>query len=251
MNGNSILLGRAFGIPIRVQVLLLILLPVLAIWYSPNNLLFGLMLVVGVFASVALHELGHSVVAMRKGCHVQEIVLSPIGGAAKMSNIPSKPMDEFQIAVAGPLVSLCIGLLGINSAYPVLFLVGAINLFLFVFNLLPCFPMDGGRVLRAFLSHKKGRLEATRLAVKIGKYFCILFVVFGLIRFNLLLAFIGFYIYQAGQQEYRMVMMEHQASPFSGYRDGHMDVEVSPPPYSSAGGGFDSVKEKLRGLFRR
>ena len=217
MFNNSILIGRAFGIPIRVHILLVILLPVLATLYS-DNFVFGLLLVVGVFTSVALHELGHSVVAMRKGCYVKEIVLSPIGGVAKMSNIPSKPMDEFLIAIAGPAVSLALGLLGIFSISQLFFLLGVINLMLFGFNLLPCFPMDGGRVLRAFLAHRKGRLQATRIAAEVGKYFCILFIIFGVMRLNFLLAFIGFYIYRAGQMEYRMVMMEHQANHFTGQR---------------------------------
>jgi Zn-dependent protease len=251
MNGNSILIGRVFGIPIRVQVLLLIMAPILALWYCSSNIVLGLIVVAGIFCSVALHELGHSWVAQRKGCHVQEIVLTPIGGAAKMSNIPSRPMDEFQIALAGPLVSLALGIIGLFSGVPLLGVIGVINLFLFAFNLLPCFPMDGGRILRAFLASRKGRLEATRLSVQIGKYFCILFVVFGLLRFQLLLAFIGFYIYQAGQMEYRMVLMEHQANHFSGFREGNLEVEVSPPPYASNGKQVGSLAEKLRGLFRR
>jgi Zn-dependent protease len=250
MNGNSILLGRVFGIPIKAHILLVIMLPVLAMLYS-SSFLLGLVLVIGVFASVALHELGHSWVAQRKGCHVQEIVLSPIGGAAKMSSIPTKPMDEFQIAIAGPLVSLALGLIGLLSGQPILGLLGIINMFLFGFNLLPCFPMDGGRVLRAFLSHKMGRLRATKIAVQVGKYFCILFVIFGLLKLRFLLAFIGFYIYQAGQMEYRMVMMEHQANHFSGVREGEIDVEVSPPPYATGAGSSESFVDKLRGFFRR
>lgn len=251
MSNNSIQIGRAFGIPIRVHILLIILLPVLATLYS-SDLLFGLMLVIGVFTSVALHELGHSVVAMKKGCHVSEIVLTPIGGVAKMMNLPNRPMDEFLIAIAGPAVSLILGLIGIFIHIPLLFVLGAINLVLFGFNLLPCFPMDGGRVLRAALASRKGRLEATRIAATVGKYFCILFVIVGLMRFNFILAFIGFYIYQAGQQEYRMVRMQHQAIRASGWNnDSQMDVEVSPPPYAMKGSGGESIADKLRNLFRR
>lgn len=248
MIGNSILIGRAFGIPIRLHVLLLILAPVLAMLYSAS-FLPGLILVIGIFASVALHEIGHSVVAQRKGCHVHEILLSPIGGAAKISNIPTRPMDEFQVAIAGPLVSLALGIFGTLSGFPILIIIGVVNLFLFGFNLLPCFPMDGGRMLRAFLTHKKGRVEGTRVAATVGKYFCILFVIIGLARFNLILAFIGFYIYRAGQAEYRMVMMENQANGFSGFRQEPMDVEVSPPPYSGRHK-KESLKERLRHLFR-
>lgn len=248
MTGNSILLGRVLGIPIRAHILLVLMLPILAMIYS-SSFWLGMLLVVGVFASVALHELGHSVVAMRKGCHVQEIVLSPIGGVARMSQIPPKPMDEFQIAIAGPAVSLALGVAGLFSGIPVLYVLGIINLFLFGFNLLPCFPMDGGRVLRAFLASRKGRVEATRLAIQTGKYFCIFFVVVGLLQFRFLLAFIGFYIWQAGQQEYRMVLLEHQANHFSGHREGFLDVEVSPPPYTAAGG-KETWAERLRRLFR-
>lgn len=248
MTGNSILLGRVLGIPIRAHILLVLMLPILAMIYS-SSFFLGMLLVIGVFASVALHELGHSVVAMRKGCHVQEIVLSPIGGAARMSQIPTKPMDEFQIAIAGPAVSLALGVAGLFSGIPLLRVLGIINLFLFGFNLLPCFPMDGGRVLRAFLASRKGRVEATRQAVQVGKYFCIFFVVVGLLQLRFLLAFIGFYIWQAGQQEYRMVLLEHQASHFSGHREGFLDVEVSPPPYAAAGG-KEAWVERLRRLFR-
>jgi len=249
MKGNSILIARVFGIPIRVHILLLIFAPILALWYS-SSLLIGMTLVIGVFTSVALHELGHSWVAIRKGCFVQEIVLSPIGGAAKMSNIPRKPMDEFQVAIAGPLVSLALGLIGYFSQIPIFWLLGVINLFLFGFNLLPCFPMDGGRVLRAYLSSRMSRTEATRIAVQVGKYFCIFFVIFGLLNGRWILAFIGFYIWQAGQMEYRMVMMEHQANHFSGFREGQIDVEVSPPPYARGGTGA-TLMDKLKNLFSR
>ena len=249
MNGNSILIGRAFGIPIRIHILLVIFAPIFALWYS-SSMLLGLLMVAGVFASVALHELGHSVVAMRKGCHVEEIVLSPIGGAAKMTNLPTKPWDEIQIALAGPAVSLILGLIGFLSGIPLLQILGVINLFLFGFNLIPCFPMDGGRVLRAFLAIKRNRLDATRIAVQIGKYFCIFFVVFGLLNRMWILAFIGLYIWQAGQMEYRMLRLQHQAHHFSGFRDGHVDVEVSPPPYAR-GARNESLAEKIRNMFGR
>ncbi|HEY5653914.1 MAG TPA: site-2 protease family protein [Pontiella sp.] len=250
MNRNSILLGRAFGIPIRAHILLVLFLPILAMIYS-NSFVIGLVLVIGVFTSVALHELGHSVVAIRKGCHVQEIMLSPIGGVAKISGLPSHPLDEFQIAIAGPAVSLTLGIIGILSGSPLLGVIGVINLFLFGFNLLPCFPMDGGRILRSFLAARRGRVEATRIAIQVGKYFCIFFIISGLLKMQFLLAFIGFYIYQAGQQEYRMVLMEHQATPFSGgFQTGNIDVEVSPPPYEGRRTRDESLAEKLRRLFR-
>ncbi|NNJ71081.1 MAG: site-2 protease family protein [Kiritimatiellales bacterium] len=262
MNGNSISLGRVFGIPIRVHFLLLIALPFIMTFFSTPSVPLRLLGAIGLFASVALHEIGHSVVAQAKGSYIQEIVLYPFGGAAKISNIPKRPIDEILVALAGPAVSLLLGILGVTAGfrmlaampeathYPLVLELGAINVALFVFNLLPVFPMDGGRVLRALLASKKSRVEATRIAATIGKYFCIFFVVYGLVNMRFLLAFIGGYIYFAGQQEYRMVLMENQADRFSGYREGQIDVEVSPPPYAGHASKTESLTEKLRRLFR-
>lgn len=250
MEKNALLLGSVFGIPIKVSMTLLILSPLLALHFGKNDLLLGLVIVVGLFTSVALHELGHALVAMKFGGYVKDIELGILGGVARMSYMPSKPKQEILIALAGPAVSLALGLIGIFSTLPILFYIGAINLLLFGFNILPCFPMDGGRVLRAALATKKNKLEATRLAVTIGKYFCILFVVFGLLNFNFILAIIGGYIYMAGQQELRMVMMEHQANHFSGHRESDIGVEVSPPPYARGGDSRDSFMERLKKMFR-
>jgi hypothetical protein len=135
---------------------------------------------------------------------------------------------------------------------------------LFFFNILPVFPMDGGRVLRAFLSIQKSRVEATRIAATVGKYFCWLFALVGLFGLpfrilgvigpytpNLMLVFIGFYMYRAGQMEYRMVRMEYQQDHFSGFRAGKIDVEVSPPPYAEHTHRPEDWIEKFRSLFRR
>ncbi len=259
MVNNAISIGSVFGIPIRLHISLLIVVALFSI-FSGAGLLATLILAVGIFGSVALHELGHSVVARAKGGYIHEIVLYPFGGAAKISNIPKRPRDEILVALAGPAVSLLLALL--FRQFELLLFLGYLNGMLFFFNILPVFPMDGGRVLRATLTPKKGRLEATRIASTVGKYFCGLFVLVGLFGLrvqllgfigplepNFMLAFIGFYIYRAGQMEYRMVMMEHQADPFGGSRDGQIDVEVSPPPYANSKSG--SPLAKLRNLFRR
>lgn len=267
MNGNSIFLARVFGIPIRAHFLLLVALPLAMTLFTTPSVPMRLLGAVCLFASVALHELGHSIVAQKKGSHIQEIVLYPFGGAARISNIPVKPMDEILVALAGPAVSMLLGIIGLvwgvviliqypeMKHIPLPLELGGINIALMIFNLIPAFPMDGGRVLRAILARRKNRLEATRIAVQVGKYFCILFVIAGLfgigpLRPNLILAFIGGYIYFAGKTEYRQVMLEHQARHFSGFRQNNIDVEVSPPPYT-AGEGSRSVMEKLRRLFRR
>ena len=263
MVNNALSIGTVFGIPIRLHVSLLIAVFLVSV-FTGWGILATLILAAGLFGSVALHELGHSVVARAKGGYIHEIVLYPFGGAAKISNIPKRPVDEILVALAGPAVSLALALLfGFGSRYIALLVILAyINAMLFFFNILPVFPMDGGRVLRAALTLRKGRVQATRIAATVGKYFCGLFVLIGLFGLpvqllgfigpfdrNFTLAFIGIYIYHAGQQEYRMVLMEHQASHFSGYREGRIDVEVSPPPYA-AGGGV-SFGDKLRRLVRR
>lgn len=258
---NALSIGSVFGIPIRLHVSLLIVVGLLCI-FSGFGPLAVLTLAVGIFGSVALHELGHSVVARAKGSYIHEIVLYPFGGAAKIANIPSKPMDEILVALAGPVVSLALAL--IFNQIELLRFLGFLNGMLFFFNILPVFPMDGGRVLRAALSIKKGRLEATRIAATIGKYFCGLFVVVGLFGFpyqplgfigpyqpSIMLVFIGFYIYRVGQMEYRMVRTEHQANHYSGHSKEDIDVEVSPPPYADSEHGFSGIAEKLRKLFRR
>ena len=261
MVNNAISIGSVLGIPIRLHISLLIVIGLLCL-ISGANLLAILILAVGIFGSVALHELGHRVVARAKGGYIHAIVLYPFGGAAKISNIPARQKDEIMVALAGPAVRLTLALL--FRQIELLQFLGFLNGMLFFFNVLPVFPMDGGRVLRAALTIKKGRLEATRIAATVGKYFCGLFVLVGLfgLRFrilgligpfepNFMLAFIGFYIYRAGQMEYRLVLMEHQAKPVSGHREGQLDVEVSPPPYANSDKGWGSFKEKLRDLFRR
>ena len=259
MVNNALSIGSVLGIPIRLHLSLLIAVVLLSIFSGAGPVVI-LILAVGIFGSVALHELGHSVVARAKGAYIHEIVLYPFGGAAKISNIPKRPMDEIMVALAGPAVSLMLALLFRQIEF--LRFLGYLNGILFLFNILPVFPMDGGRVLRALLTIRSGRLEATRLAAVTGKYFCFLFVLIGLFGLpvqllgligpfdrNLLLVFIGFYIYGVGQQEYRAVQFEHQARYFSGEQNEGIQVEVSPPPYAR-GGSTGSILEKLRRLFR-
>ena len=263
MVNNALSIGKVMGIPIRLHISLLIVLPYIMTFFTTPNMFFRLLGAVGIFVSVALHELGHSVVAQAKGSYILEIVLYPFGGAAKIANIPKRPMDEILVALAGPAVSVLLGILGIAAGFVILTAnpesnpgslileLGAINAGLFIFNIFPVFPMDGGRVLRAILTRKKGRLAATRIAVTISKYFCLFFVIYGLLNMQLFLAFIGVYIYFAGKMEYRMVQMEYQEDHFSGFRAGKIDVEVSPPPYAEHTHKSADWIENLRSLFRR
>jgi len=170
---RSYLLTRVMGIPVRVHITLLLLLPFLALqfapWFGVAGFFFGLLCAAGVFVCVGLHELGHSWVAIRKGCRVREIMLLPIGGVAKMDRIPSRPKDEFLVAFAGPATSAALAVLcriigglfialGVIPLAVLFYILSAVNLALFLFNLLPSFPMDGGRIFRAFMTPKLGRL---------------------------------------------------------------------------------------------
>jgi Zn-dependent protease len=252
---SSYQIGRVFGIPIRVHVTLLILLPLMALDISQDlggrSFLWGIAAAVGLFACVALHELGHSLVALRKGCRAREILLLPIGGIAQMDRMPEKPRDEFQVAIAGPAVSLALGFLGLflrdllagaQMVKPALVahMLGRVNIMLAVFNLLPSFPMDGGRVFRAWLTPHLGRVLATGIAAKTGRFLAIAFGVYGFFTFNIFLIVIALFIYQAAGAEYRMVRIQEAARqtvyPSWGpaekawpYEEG--EVEVSPPPY--------------------
>ncbi len=225
-------LTRIMGIPIRVHITLIILLLFAAFSYG----VMGLLIAVGVFASVALHELGHSWVAIRKGCQVREIMLLPIGGVAKMSHIPSHPKDEALIAAAGPAVSFLLAILfwlliggGVASQF---FLhLSAINLMLCLFNLLPSFPMDGGRIFRAFMTPRIGRLKATALAARIGRIMAVAFGIYGLLTGQFMLMLIALFIYNAAGAEYRSVVAQHMNQEWF-TTEQQADVHVSPPPYA-------------------
>jgi Zn-dependent protease len=188
---------------------------------------------IALFASVALHELGHSWVAIRKGCHVREIMLLPIGGVAKMDSIPSRPMDEFLVAAAGPLTSFVLAaLFNWLGDFAFLFIsLRNVNLMLGLFNLLPSFPMDGGRIFRAFMTPRLGRLKATELAARIGRIMAIAGGIFGLFQGNFFLILIAIFIYQAAGAEYRAVYMQQMSQGWFTLEQS-ADVDVSPPPYA-------------------
>ena len=240
---NSYSIGRLFGIPIRVHVTLLIFLPLFAFSFmpvdGPRGLFYGALGAVGLFASVALHEIGHSLVARAKGSRILEILLLPIGGMARLNALPRRPIDEIQTALAGPAVSLALGIAGLFGAptvfpfNPLLAVVihelGRINFMLVLFNLIPSFPMDGGRVFRAALVPRMGRLPATQLAAKVGRGFAWLFGAWvllpllknGHVNFSLLL--IAYFIHQAAGAEARVAEMEALADLQRGQPSGLFD----------------------------
>ncbi len=170
------------------------------------SLFFG----VSIFASIALHEFGHAIVAQALGAKVKGITLMMLGGVSEIEQIPNEhPYDEFKLAIVGPLVSLAIAAILYEIriqalSTPLIFFsywLGTANLVLGVFNLIPAFPMDGGRALRSILSAYQGKIKATQTSTQISKGFAWIFALWGILTFNLLLMLIAFFVYNAAKNE--------------------------------------------------
>lgn len=159
--------------------------------------------VLGLFASVLLHELGHAVVSRHFGVKVREIVMYPIGGLSSLETQP-EPRQELWISVAGPAVNLALAGAIFLAQAPRASVMGQIamgNLVLALFNLLPAFPMDGGRILRSLLALFKPETTATRIAAGAGKLFAIGMGLYGLLTGNYFLVFIAVFVYLGAAQE--------------------------------------------------
>jgi Zn-dependent protease len=174
-------------------------------------------LVLAIFGCVVLHELGHALAARRYGIQTKKITLLPIGGLASLERIPDEPKQELWVALAGPAVNVAIALvlLAITPAFALLpddasltvstfegllaTLLQA-NVMLVLFNLVPAFPMDGGRVLRALLALRMGRVRATQIASSLGQFLAVGFVLWGLFS-NPMLVLIGIFIFFGAQSE--------------------------------------------------
>jgi Zn-dependent protease/CBS domain-containing protein len=178
--------------------------------------IWGGIFAIALFLSVLLHEFGHVIMAQSLGGKVDGITLMMLGGVSEIRKMPEGKYQEFKVAVVGPLVSFGIAavLLFSRNLIPLpewglfAYWLGSVNIILGVFNLLPAFPMDGGRALRSLLSARKGRLKATRIAVRVGSFFAIAFAVFGLLQFNILLMLIALFLYAISHQELAVVESE-------------------------------------------
>ena len=257
-------IGSLAGIPVKVHFSLVILLPWFVARYGRSwglDATGGLLVALGVFVSVALHELGHALAARRLRVGTREILLTPIGGVAKLDRIPTRPRDELIIALAGPAASLALAVVGYAvflgfaetgwaAAGWVFGALTAANVALAVFNLLPCFPMDGGRVFRALAAMRVGRLAATRRAVSLAGWMALVLAAWGLSRGSLLTVALAWFVHSAARAELRAVEWEEQGGPVNPLelllRMGQMgtpggavpreprppdEVVVGPPPY--------------------
>lgn len=230
--GWSVKIARIRGIDIRLHITFLFIVVFFAFQYwgmgarGWQGALFGVVYVLLLFVCIVLHELGHSLVAQRFGVQVRDITLWPIGGVAQMEDIPHQPSQELLMSIAGPAVNFIIaGVLGVVAAS--LLAVGALgdimrlpqlmrqptwqtlllyllstNLVLGLFNLIPAFPMDGGRVLRSLLAMAMSYIQATRIAVAVGQGIALIFGLAGLLipgQFTLMLIAL-FIFFGAGQE---------------------------------------------------
>src|SRR5271165_6269787 len=218
----SITVGRFGGTAVKIHITFLLFLAWIAFSaYARNgwsSALEATLFIVLIFACVVLHEFGHILAARRYGIQSPEVTLLPIGGVASMQRLPSNPRQELVVALAGPAVNLVIGLvlfLALGSLHPgdiaqidnpnlsLAARLAVANIFLAVFNLIPAFPMDGGRVLHALLAMRLGGPRATEIAAKIGQALALAFGFLGLFG-NPLLLFIAIFVYMAAAGEAQM-----------------------------------------------
>ncbi len=218
----SIGIGRIAGIRVELHVTFVLFLAWVAIGHGllagdPRGAIAGVVRLILVFACVLLHELGHALAARRYGISTRDIILLPIGGVARLTRMPDHPIQEIVVAIAGPLVNLIIAftiwliaqgidlplMVGLEQAGLLSYLF-AVNVLMLGFNLIPAFPMDGGRVLRAALALRLPFVRATRIASTVGQAFALLFGVVGFF-FNPMLLFVALFVFLAASEEYALV----------------------------------------------
>ncbi|WP_339105124.1 CBS domain-containing protein [Haloterrigena salinisoli] len=241
---RSFRIGSLFGIPIKLDLTFLLVLPlfayligeqigdvanllnsglaagidVAAITSGTTPWILGLTAAIGLFVGVVLHELGHSLTAQRYGFPIDSITLWLFGGIAALSEMPEDWRQEFTIAIAGPIVSVLVGVgsyalfLAVPESFDgarfVLGYLAILNVVLAVFNMVPAFPMDGGRVLRAFLARSRPYATATQQAASVGKLLAVVMGLIGLLQFSIIFIGVAFFVYIAASSEAQQVTMK-------------------------------------------
>jgi Zn-dependent protease/CBS domain-containing protein len=221
----SFKMGSILGIPLKVHVTFFLLLFI--VYLAGDKFigiggLHGLIFVGLIFASVIFHELSHAMVARHYGIDVLDITLLPIGGVARMPTTPEDPRQEVLISAAGPAASLVLAislwfisdLLGYGLSFwntsiqgNLLAQLAAVNFILAIFNIIPAFPMDGGRVLRGLLALYMSPLKATHIAVGIGQALAIGLFFLGLLSMNVFMILIALFVYMGAEAEERQLGM--------------------------------------------
>lgn len=259
--GNSLKIARIWGVDIQVHWSFILILFYGAFLFSRNasNLaagaIYGVVVILLLFVCVVLHEFGHAIMAKYFGVNVPHITLLPIGGVAQLERMPRKPMQEFLIAIAGPAVNFALAAVLLPAALLVVSLsmrtgtmwalisalmrtaqsmsVGGLlltlagtNLLLGIFNLLPAFPMDGGRILRALLALRLRYVAATRIAVLIGRGMAILFAIWGISGGGIFLLLVAFFVYVGGRGELEAVQSRYVLKDFSARQAVNKDAHV-------------------------
>jgi Zn-dependent protease/CBS domain-containing protein len=258
----SFKIGSIMGIPVKIHLTFLLLL--LLVYFAGASVigsggLNGVIFVVLVFASVVFHELSHALVARHYGINVVDITLLPIGGVARMANPPERPVEEIFIAIAGPAASLVLafGLWFVLDLFgndmtvsdfsvkgSLLAQLTAVNIVLAVFNLLPAFPMDGGRVLRGLLALKLGQYRATHIAVGVGQVLAIGLFFLGLLTMNPFVMLIALFVYLGAETEERQVGIMMSLGGATARSAMSTDIEVLRPTATVA----DAAELSCRGF---
>ena len=224
----SLKIGRFAGIDVYMHVTFLLMISWVALvhWRQGQSIaaaVAGVIFILAVFLCVVLHEFGHALTARRYAIKTRDIILLPIGGVARLERLPTNPLQELWVALAGPAVNVVIAFglfvwLKLTASLeplqtltmttgPFMERIMAVNLFLVAFNMIPAFPMDGGRVLRAVLATRKDYARATQIAASIGQGIAVFFGLVGLF-YNPLLLFIAFFVWIGAAQEAGMAQMQ-------------------------------------------
>jgi Zn-dependent protease len=238
---SSLNLGRYAGIKVQVHwtfwlLFLFIAFLVFTQGGDFSNLFWHSLFIICIFICVVLHEFGHALTARKYGIGTRSITLLPIGGVASLNKIPENPIEELMIAIAGPVVNVLIALillffvsvdayagmdpetlqeeLGTITSQNFLFYLLIANTVLVLFNMIPAFPMDGGRVFRSVLSMRMGRVEATRIATGLGKFMALLFFLYGLF-YSVILVVIAVFIWFGAHSENIMIQQLDLMEGFS------------------------------------
>lgn len=238
--GRSFTIATFAGIPVKLHWTFgLLIVTLLFLEYQETADIGGVaymfVYITLLFICVVLHEYGHALTAKSYGIKTKDIILSPIGGLARLEDIPEAPMKEFWIAIAGPMVNVAIAtitgvvilMLGlphlpeiqvISELYSpsgMIQLVFWMNIVLFVFNLIPAFPMDGGRILRSLLSLKLNRKKATFIAMVIGQMLALILLIYAMFSSQLVLGLISVFVFYSARQEYDSIALKSNLSETS------------------------------------